>query len=80
MKKTPKYDLFEHFELMPDKLKEIIDNHYDEYGEGDYNTTEALLKKVEEIGYTFDYGLDNSPYGLRPIGTNLNELEGFEEF
>lgn len=28
----------------------------------------------DKIGYTFDYGLDGVPYGLRPIGVKLENL------
>jgi hypothetical protein len=45
----------------------------------DYRDTEKFLKEVEAIGYTFDYYLDNEPYGLRPVGVKLNELEGYED-
>jgi hypothetical protein len=74
-------DLFEHPEQMPSELKEITDRYYEEYGEDmDYEHTGNMLKEVEAIGYTFDYYLDNVPYGLRPIGVELNELKGYEEF
>jgi len=37
-----------------------------------------LLAEIEPLGYIFDYYLDADPYGLRPIGVELNELEGWE--
>lgn len=46
----------------------------------DYRVIEKMLKEVEKLGYTFDYGLDGSPYGLRPKGVKITELEGFEDF
>lgn len=45
----------------------------------DYAGTTQFLQEVEAVGYIFDYGLDNEPYGLRPIGVELNEVEGFED-
>jgi hypothetical protein len=46
----------------------------------DYKDTRNMLEEVESVGYTFGYGLDNEPYGLRPIGVRLNELKGFEDY
>jgi hypothetical protein len=37
-----------------------------------------LVDEIEPLGYTFDYFLDAEPYGLRPIGVELVELEGWE--
>jgi hypothetical protein len=45
-----------------------------------YSEIAQMLTETEAIGYTFDYYLDAEPYGLRPIGTPLHELEGWEEF
>ena len=47
----------------------------DKFNEGDYDYQDSknFLKEVEAIGYTFDYGLDNEPYGLRPIGTKFKQ-------
>lgn len=73
-------DLFEHYELQPKKLSKITDKWAAKYDdEVDYNDTRKFLKEVEAVGYTFDYGLDNMPYGLRPKGVKINELEGFED-
>ena len=73
-------DLFVHYELQPKNVAKILDNHFEKYGDsGDYKDTEKLLKQLEAVGYTFDYYLDNEPYGLRKKGVNLNELEGFED-
>jgi hypothetical protein len=74
-------DLFENYEMMPKNLKKIVDEYSRKYESGnmDYRDTEKFLKEVEAIGYTFDYYLDNEPYGLRPVGVKLNELEGYED-
>jgi len=70
-------DLFEHFDNMPKKLSSIVNKYMETE---DYQDTEAFLNEVESIGYTFDYGLDNEPFGLRPIGVKLNQIEGYEEY
>jgi len=41
----------------------------------DYEELRKFQNEVEEIGYTFDFGLDADPYGLRPIGVKLEELK-----
>jgi hypothetical protein len=72
------FDLFEYYDKIPTELSLLI-NSYD-FDDMDYNDTETLLKEVNNLGYTFDYGLDNEPYGLRPIGVELNQLKGYEEY
>jgi hypothetical protein len=73
-------DLFEDYDNMPPKLRRIYDNNQDVFMDGGYAELEKVLKQMEAEGYTFDYGLSGEAYGLRPIGTNLNDLEGYEEF
>jgi len=75
-------DLFENYEKQPKKLAEIVDFYMNKFEEGDYDYQDSqnFLKEVEAIGYTFDYGLDNEPYGLRPIGTKLKEYAKGGEF
>lgn len=70
-------DLFEHYDQQTPELREITER-YSEM-DNDYENVENLLKEVEAVGYTFEYGLDAEPYGLRPIGVDISELEGFEE-
>lgn len=61
------FDLFERYELMPIALKEKIDSYNAEYGLSAQDCAN-LLKEVEQLGYTFEYGLSYEPYGLRKIG------------
>jgi uncharacterized protein YozE (UPF0346 family) len=72
------YDLFEHYELIP-KDSDLY-NLLCKYAEldNDYTILKEFHKEVELIGYTFDYYLDAEPYGLRPIGIELNQLVGWE--
>jgi hypothetical protein len=74
-------DLFEYYELQPKKLSKITDKWSEKYMEGDvdYDDTKKYLKEVEAVGYTFDFGLDNEPYGLRPKGVKLSQLKGYEK-
>jgi len=60
----PSVDYFESYELLPKKVYNIIT----QAGElEDYNDTLRLQEKLESIGWTFDFYLDNTPYDLRPI-------------
>ena len=69
-------DMFETPELVPQEVTailETIDEDADQYKE-----LARLVNAIEKYGYTFDYYLDAEPYGLRPIGVELKELEGYE--
>lgn len=69
-------DLFETPELIPKNVQAILETFSDEANP--YWELERMLKQIEPLGYTFDYGLDADPYGLRPIGMELVELEDWE--
>jgi len=58
-------DLFEDIESLPQELQAIL-NKYSEM-DNDYHNCAKMLKEVEAIGYTFEYGLDAEPYGLSKI-------------
>jgi len=72
--------LFEDYEKQPPQLRRILEKYEKKYEEGDmdYAETAKMQKEVEKIGYTFDSGLDNEPFGLRPIGIKLGQLRGYE--
>ena len=70
-------DLFEDYENIPANVKAILNDY--ELEDNDYNTLNDLQNELAEVGYTFEFGLDAEPFGLRPIGVNLNELQGYED-
>ena len=70
-------DLFETPELIPNEVQEVLET-FDEDCANTYHELDRILKLIEPLGYTFDYYLDAEPYGLRPIGMELVELEGWE--
>jgi hypothetical protein len=59
-------DLFEDYEDQPEEVSVILSKY--ELEDNDYDILEQLLAELEEIGYTFEYGLDGEPYDLRKIG------------
>mgnify|MGYP000654553496 CR=1 FL=1 len=78
MEKGGEIDLFEDYEKQPKELAEIVEVYEERYADGDmdYESTKEFLDKVNAIGYTFDAGLDNEPYNLRPMmakGGEVNE-------
>ena len=58
-------DLFEHYEEQPEELQRVL-KPYEEHNPT-YESLRAILKEVNAIGYTFDYGLDATPYNLRKM-------------
>ena len=70
-------DLFEDYDNIPDKVNNILEKY--DMEDQDYESLEAIKKRVEKVGYTFDFGLDAQPYGLRPVNVKLDQLEGYED-
>jgi hypothetical protein len=60
-------DLFNTPELLPQEVKDILAK-YEEMGTS-YDTCNNLIKELEQVGYTCDYGLDGIPYELKKIDT-----------
>lgn len=57
-------DLFEQYDKLPKKLVAIFDKYSDDQT---YENCEKMLKEIEPLGYTFEYGLDACPYDLKKI-------------
>ena len=70
-------DLFETPELIPDEVQAVFET-FNEDSDNSYFELDRILSEIEPLGYTFDYYLNAEPYGLRPIGIELEELEGWE--
>jgi len=71
-------DLFEDYENIPANVKSILDEY--ELEESDYDTLLELQNRLEDIGYTFEFGLDAEPFALRPSNVKITELQGYEDF
>ena len=62
-------NLFEDYTNIPSNVQAILNEHQNDFENGDYKGLNKALEKLEKIGYTFDYYLDGIAYDLRPIGT-----------
>jgi hypothetical protein len=58
-------DLFNTPELLPQEVRNILAK-YEEMGTS-YDTCNNLIKELEQVGYTCEYGLDGIPYELQKI-------------
>jgi hypothetical protein len=58
-------DLFDDYENIPPNIQAILEKY--EMEDNDYNTLGDLQEELEEQGYTFDFGLDATPYNLRKM-------------
>ena len=65
-------DYFEQYELLEKEYPKIYEVVFEQGELTDYKETERLLNKLNSMGWTFDYGLDNSPYDLRPFAPKVN--------
>jgi hypothetical protein len=54
-------DLFETPGLIPDNVISVINTFED----NTYEECERIKNELEQIGYTFEYGLDAEPFNLR---------------
>lgn len=66
-------DMFECYEELPIEVQAVLDKFSE--CENDYENCGNLVDELETIGWTCDFYLDAEPYGLRPVGVELNELE-----
>lgn len=78
---TVNVDLFEHPELIPADIKAITDkwSRWEAEHGFNYHTIAKFHHELLEHGYTFESGLSAEPFGLRPVGVELHELEGYED-
>lgn len=58
-------DLFEHIELLPANVVEVINNNVDD--RMNYDKCKHLIEQLKIVGYTCDYGLDAVPFGLQRL-------------
>lgn len=74
-----KIDLFDFHEKLPKKVKDILSKPI-------YNSVmtyarcKKLVKELEKVGYTCEYGLDASPYNLQKMTTKNSKSQKMELF
>lgn len=61
-------DLFEDPDSIPLNVQKILARHENDFMDGSYDGLAKAKKKLEAIGYTFEYYLDGQAYDLRKIG------------
>jgi hypothetical protein len=59
-------DLFEYPELLPQEVRNILEK-FEDYFSYTYQDCNRLVKQLNAIGYTCEYGLDASPYNLTKL-------------
>ena len=73
-------DLFEQIETLPQEVQAILKKY--ENGDFTYEECANLVAELEAVGYTCEYGLDASPYGLKvkncPICKRNNTRDDFD--
>ena len=66
-------DLFEYPELIPENIQAIMDSADED--KDPYKECERMLEEMNELGYTFEYGLDGVPFGLTKLENSDSEKE-----
>ena len=59
------FDLFEDFDNLPKNIQDIFFEYED--SDDTYERNEEMLSRLKPLGYTFDYGLDSIPFGLKKM-------------
>ena len=60
-------DLFEHWELIPKEVSDILERYNEDEQPNDYKTLRKLQSELNSIGYNFNYGLGAEPFGLHQM-------------
>ncbi len=58
-------DLFENPELLPSEVLAVLQKFQDK--DNTYENCEDLLVELNNVGYTFEFGLDAIPFDLQKI-------------
>ena len=73
-------DLFEDYENIPAYVRTMLNEYEEALEDGDIKELKNLQDDLEQVGYTFEFYVDGSSFGLRPINIPLSEIKGYEEF
>lgn len=71
-------DLFERPEILPKEVQTILRTHGQDADLDDepHDLCESLLRMLLPLGFTFDYGKEGMPHGLRACGADLDRSGG----
>jgi hypothetical protein len=69
-KYNPNIDYLSEYHLLPDEVYNVIIKYDEDMG---YKGSEQALKELEPLEWTFEYGLSNDWYSLRPMGEDEQE-------
>jgi hypothetical protein len=72
-KYDPNIDYLSEYHLLPDEVYNVIIRYDEDMG---YKGSEQALKELELLEWTFEYGLSNDWYSLRPMGEDEQEWNG----
>ncbi len=63
------FDLLENYETLPEDFRAIVDAYSEEFNDGGdlYGLCAKYVDKLQEIGYTAEYGLDGDLHSLRKM-------------
>lgn len=65
-------DLFENLDFVPATVAKVINKNLPDEG-ANYEQLYETKKQLNELGYTFDFGLDAVPFNLRKLRNHLNQ-------
>ena len=74
-------DLFEAPELLPANVQEIVQKYGKQFASNgtDYKKCAKLVKDLEKLGYTCEYGLDAEPFNLQKLNPYSYKLAPRQE-
>ena len=65
-------DLFEDYDNIPANVQRVLDKYEDAFMDGDFKVLKEAKNELNKIGYTFDFDMDGTAYGLRPLNKMAN--------
>jgi hypothetical protein len=72
-KYDPNIDYLSEYHLLPQEVQDVLFS--EEIEEPSYDDNDRMLENLKPLGWTFEYGLDSTPYSLRPIGEPEQEFK-----
>lgn len=69
-------DYFEKYDELPDNISKLNKKYFSsDDPDYDYDEINDILIKFQKQGWTFDYGMDGYPYGLKPLGVTPEKMK-----